>query len=64
MTLEIGNNVKYMRGLKLIYATEFYNKRNTRRHIKISDKRLPDISKKYLNDILKSDLMLQNNLKY
>ncbi len=56
--------MKYICGLNLIYATEFHNKRNIRRHIKISVKRPSDISKKYKNDILKSDLMLKNNLNY
>ncbi len=56
--------MKYICGLNLIYATEFHNKRNIRRHIKISVKRPSDISKKYKNDILKSDQILKNNLNY
>ena len=48
---------------KSVHATEFHNKRNIRRHIKISVKRLSDISKKYINDILKS-ANVKNNLNY
>ena len=40
----------------LVYVTIFHNKRNIQKYIKILDRIFSDISKKNLNDILKSDL--------